>query len=351
MTGTAWAALAGVGFGIFQVVNRKALRELDVYRSTFLQLLVSAVVLVAASSATQTVDVLAGASWTTLANFAVAGLIHFFVGWTFLNASQKRIGAARASPLLATTPLFGTVIAALALREIPGPITLAGVVVIVAGVVVGSEGEPEPAPGPEAEPEASPGSEGEAGGNAPAPGRTTGLNGGRETAGPIGSATFRTRQRARSDAVLQTVRGRLGVAFGLATALAWAISPVFIRAGLEDLPSPLLAVTISMVTAVLAYGVALVVTRRRHSPSSMSRSTLRWKLLAGVLVGISTWLRWLALDQAAVAVVLALGLLSVPTVIALAPLILGRRVERITVRVVAGAALVVTGSMGLVWLA
>jgi drug/metabolite transporter (DMT)-like permease len=340
MTGTAWAALAGVGFGIFQVVNRKALRELDVYRSTFLQLLVSAVVLVAASSLTQTLDVLAGASWTTLANFAVAGLIHFFVGWTFLNASQKRIGAARASPLLATTPLFGTVIAALALREIPGPITLAGVVLIVAGVVVGSEGEPGESAGSGVEAE-----------GAPVPGRTEEPDGGREVAGPTGSATFRTRQRARSDAVLRTVRGRLGVAFGLATALAWAISPVFIRAGLEDLPSPLLAVTISMVTAVLAYGVALVVTRRRHSPSSMSRSTLRWKLLAGVLVGISTWLRWLALDQAAVAVVLALGLLSVPTVIALAPLILGRRVERITVRVVAGAALVVTGSMALVWLA
>ena len=41
----------------------------------------------------------------------------------------------------------------------------------------------------------------------------------------------------------------------------------------------------------------------------------RVTLLAGLLVGLSTWGRWAALDTTAVAVVLALNLLSVPVVL------------------------------------
>jgi hypothetical protein len=46
-----------------------------------------------------------------------------------------------------------------------------------------------------------------------------------------------------------------------------------------------------------------------------------------------------------VAVVLALGLLSVPTVMAAAPALVGRQVERITAPVLAGSALVVAGAL------
>jgi hypothetical protein len=46
-----------------------------------------------------------------------------------------------------------------------------------------------------------------------------------------------------------------------------------------------------------------------------------------------------------VAVVLALGLLSVPTVLAAAPLLVGRRAEPITATVLAGSALVVAGAL------
>ena len=45
MSGQLWALIAGVGFGTFQASNRRAAQRLDVYLSTFLQLIVSAVVL------------------------------------------------------------------------------------------------------------------------------------------------------------------------------------------------------------------------------------------------------------------------------------------------------------------
>jgi uncharacterized membrane protein len=72
----------------------------------------------------------------TLAAFVGAGLIHFSIGWTFLNASQMRIGAARTSPLLAATPLFGTILAVVTLGEVPGAVTVLAMALIVAGVYV-----------------------------------------------------------------------------------------------------------------------------------------------------------------------------------------------------------------------
>jgi hypothetical protein len=48
MSGAIWATVAGVKFGMFQSVNRQAVRGLDLWPSTVLQLAVSSVVLLAA---------------------------------------------------------------------------------------------------------------------------------------------------------------------------------------------------------------------------------------------------------------------------------------------------------------
>jgi drug/metabolite transporter (DMT)-like permease len=310
MTGVLWAAAAGVGFGLFQAVNRAAIEDMDVYRSTFIQLVVSAAILVTASLVTGDLSRLPTMPLGALLNFSVAGLVHFFVGWTLLNASQKRLGAARTSPLIATTPLFGTVIAAATLSETPGAVTIAGIATIVIGAsLVGG-------------------------------GRT------RTTAGvvtPVGSGNAASSDPRGSEA--PTWKASM---FGLGTALCWAISPIFIRRGLEGLDAPLAGVTTSMLAAVVAYGLALSVRRRPVTTGNASRGAMVWKVGAGVLVGLSTWTRWYALSLAPVAVVLALALLSVPTVMVLAPLLVGRHVERVTAPVVAGAALVVAGALVLI---
>src|SRR3972149_3664041 len=132
--GARWALLAGGGFGLFQALNRRAIQGMDVYTSTFLQLLVSTVVLAAVSLVTQDLGLLRTAPPLALFYFGLAGFVPFFAGWPPLNASQKRIGAARTSPLIGTTPLFGTIIAALVLREIPGALALGGILLTVAGV-------------------------------------------------------------------------------------------------------------------------------------------------------------------------------------------------------------------------
>jgi uncharacterized membrane protein len=133
--------------------------------------------------------------------------------------------------------------------------------------------------------------------------------------------------------------------WGLGTALCWAISPIFIRRGLEGLPSPLLGVTIGMMATALAYGVVILLRREHGLNFSTPLKMLLLQLVAGVLVGLSTWARWIALDLAPVGVVLALGRLSVPVVIILAPLVVGQQLERVTPRVWLGAAFIVGGSL------
>ena len=65
-------------------------------------------------------------------------------------------------------------------------------------------------------------------------------------------------------------------------------------------------------------------------------------------MALSTWWRWLAIDGTDVAIVLALALVSVPVVLFLSPLLVGRHLERVTRKVWVGASLVVGGAVALI---
>jgi len=144
---------------------------------------------------------------------------------------------------------------------------------------------------------------------------------------------------------LSLATGWRSAVWGLGVALCFSISPIFIRHGLELLPSPLLGVTVGMVFSALAYGILLLMRRNHGARTAISRSTLIYQLAAGVLVGLSTWARWFALDHAAVGVVLALGRLNVPVVILVSPFLVGQQLERVTPKVIVGAVLIVAGSV------
>ena len=292
MTGPLLAAAAGVGFGAFQTLNRRAVgRMSDAYLATFLQLLVAMLVLLVASSATEGFGRLRDAPTSALVWFGAAGLVHFFVGWTLLNMSQMRVGAARTSPLLATNPVWGAAFAAAWLGEVPSAVAWLAVVLVVVGALVVSLERVG----------------------------TKGWRGGWWAAAP-----------------------------GLATAFAWSISPIFIKEGLRGLDSPLLGLTLGMAVALVAYAGALPLRPRVEGALLGSWDSLAFKLAAGIMVGLSVWARWQSLDSAGIAVVLALGLLSVPVVLVCSPLLMGRHVEHVTPAVWAGAALVVVGALLLI---
>jgi drug/metabolite transporter (DMT)-like permease len=292
MTGPLLAAAAGVGFGAFQTLNRRGVGGMsDAYLATFLQLVVAMIVLLTASIATDGLGVLGDASAAGLMWFGAAGLVHFFVGWTLLNMSQMRIGAARTSPLLATNPVWGAVFAGVWLGEVPGPFVWLAVALVVTGALVVSLERIG----------------------------ATGWAGGWRAALP-----------------------------GLATAFAWSISPIFIKEGLEGLDSPLVGLTFGMAVALVAYAAALPLRPRVKGGTVGSWDAVGFKLVAGLLVGFSVWARWQSLDSADIAVVLALGLLSVPVVLIFSPFLMGRDVEHVTRIVWSGAALVVGGALLLI---
>jgi drug/metabolite transporter (DMT)-like permease len=233
---------------------------------------------------------LGDASLWGLIAFALAGLVHFFVGWTTLNLSQARIGAARSSPLLSTAPVFGLAFAVVLTSEIPGWAALGGIALTIAGAYLVSD--------------------------------------------PGGGQRARLRDSG----------------FALATAAAWGLSPILTVEGLEGLDSPLLGVTLGMLTAAAAYGVLLAVTSAPLRGAVGGREAVTLKLIAGVIVALATWGRWVSLEDTDVGVVLALQLMSVPVVLVAAPIISGRHIEIVNSQIWAGAVLVMAGSLLLILL-
>jgi drug/metabolite transporter (DMT)-like permease len=290
MNGALLAAASGIGFGLFQTTNARALRgSEDPFASTLIQLGVAAFGLTLLALWTGEVTEARDAPLWALGDFALAGLLHFLAGWSLLNLSQRRIGAARTSPLLTTVPLFGVVIAAVTIGQLPGAIALAAIGLMCAGAWL------------------------------------VAMRGGLDTP--------RTR-----DALP-----------GLGCAFLWALSPIFTVRGLEGLDSPLVGVTVGLLVSVVAFVPAYALWRGGgRAWQAVTGAAGRLKLLAGVLVAVSTWLRWAALEDATVGVVLGLSLLSVPVVLLLAPVIAGRHVERVTAGLWGGAGLVVSGALILV---
>jgi uncharacterized membrane protein len=295
MSGALWALAAGAGFGLFQSFNRQAVRGMNVYVATFVQLAVSALILAMIAVLTEDLKPLFTAPLRAHLYFVAAGFFHFLIGWTFLNASQKKIGAARTSPLIGTNPLFATVIAAVTLRELPSLLELAGVVVIVVGAYLVSSENLD----------------------------ADNVNG-----------------KPKSLTSILQASG-----LGLSAAFFWAVSPIFIRLGLIDLPSPLLGVTIGVTASSVAYGIILLWQRSQWIGVPITGESWTYKLIAGVLVGLSTWMRWIALDLTSVAVVLALSMISAPTVIVLSPLISGKHLERVTTILILGTAMILGGAL------
>lgn len=249
MIGVVPAVAAAVGFAVFQVINARALARIDVYRGTQVLLAMATVILATITLATDGAGLWLDAPPRALLMAAGAGMFHFFLGWTFLGTAQQRIGAARAGALVGTVPLFGSLLAWGVLGESIGPLQVAGLLLVVAGVVVIATGNRR---GP-AEPQLA-----------------------------------------------------LGVAAALGTATCWSISPVLIREALEGIPSSRAAATVGLLTSAVLYSVLVALARRGRERIAMETRTRQLLGTGGVLVAVSLWMQWTAFSLAPVATVLVL---------------------------------------------
>lgn len=284
MNGIAWAITAGFLFGIFQAFYRKGNQDFDAYRVNFVLLVTGSLALGFGGLVSQDISLLGSAPASAFGWAAGAGLIHFFVGWTALTLSQQRIGASRTGIVIAATPLLGSLLAAVFLKERVPSATILGVVLVTAGVGLLS------------------------------------LRGGRLEAAP-------------------------GVPWmAILTAASWGTSPLFITKAVEQLPAPLLAVTVGLSTATLAFAVLLILRRRGKPVGPMPREARRWTVVSGLVVATAIGSQWAAYEQASVTVAISLMQISTPVVVLLAPLVAKGEMERITVPLLAGLLLVMLGS-------
>ncbi len=289
MSGILWAIMAGVGFGLFQAFHRRANQFIDAFGATFILLIIATTAMGAGSALTQDLSVIGQApAWAFLA-FALAGVVQFFFGWTFLTLSQQRDGASRTGIAIAATPLIGSVSAAIFLDEPLPVVTFVGVMLAVAGVALIAQR-----------------------GN---------------SAGP-----------------------RLAAVpwFGLGSAFCWGTAPLFVRWGLDGLDVPLIGVTLALAIAAVLYAVALAI-RLGGLRFDVPRASYGWIVFSSLLAAGAIAAQWQAWDLIEVAVAITLMQLATPVVVLTAPFIVGTEMERLTPALLLGMAAVIAGSMLVVW--
>lgn len=288
MSAHALAALSGVMFAVLQVSSAYALQEgLSVRGVTSLQLWLGTLGMAALFPVFGAWHEFTELRADGAALFVIGGLLQFLAGWTLVNASQRRIGAARSSLLIAMTPLFGALLSVVVLFQIPGPVAVLAMTAMVVGAgLVHAQ-----------------------------PGGFRGVSVG---------------------ALLP----------GLASAFCFGLAAMIVLYALTLSHTPILGSTIGIGASALVHSL----THRpwRAFPAAMPRRTLLTIVVALALaVSLSTYGRWASLVRLDLGTALALGLVSVPMVMVLAPVLLSRSHQRIRWNARFGAVLILAGALTL----
>src|SRR5690606_30613161 len=118
--------------------------------------------------------------------------------------------------------------------------------------------------------------------------------------------------------------------FGLLAAFSWGVTPVLIKKGLETLPSPVVGVTLSMAAAGVAYALILGFRGRLWPTLACLRQPGgQWQIVAGLLIGLGTLARWIALTFTTAAIVTTLSRGSLLITVGLGSKLLGNDLEPI----------------------
>ena len=135
MSGVLWAIVSAISFGLFQTISRKASMNVNAFFHTFFLMIISTFFMIISTLMLEDIKHLT--LYLTLQGifyFAVAGIIHFVLGWTLLTVSQNRIGASRTSALVGTAPFFATLVGYLFFQEILSFLTILGIIFVVSGI-------------------------------------------------------------------------------------------------------------------------------------------------------------------------------------------------------------------------
>lgn len=139
--GILFSLLAALFFALSHITVRKGVTKLGVSSGTVVMLLAGTISTLVIALVLEGGEVLSPLNLTSILFFALGGVIHFLGGWGFQNASASRIGPARLSAMTGATPLFATIIAFFSLNQVVNIYILAGILLIVIGILAITLGE------------------------------------------------------------------------------------------------------------------------------------------------------------------------------------------------------------------
>ncbi|MFQ5872179.1 MAG: DMT family transporter [Dehalococcoidia bacterium] len=235
--------------------------------------------------------------WQAYLLFGSAGAIHFVLGRSAMYFAIQAIGASRSGVIVAVAPLFSIVIAVPLFGESFAWTTALGTLLVILGPILMLQGETKTDnPGP----------------------------------GQVGAST----------APAQLTRGMLQA---LGAALFWGISPILIKAGLNQADLPLLGALISYSVAAIFMGSLLVNRGPRQEFVRMDQRGLQWFFLASLSASLAQFLRYLALSKGDVILV---SLLTQTTVVFvfLMTFLINRDIEALNSYVIVGGIVVMLGA-------
>ncbi len=129
------AVCAAAGFAVGGICARMAGQQVAVLTGTGMSV-VASLALAAIPALVLELPALSAIPVTGFLWIVLLAVVNYPLARTFNYASIRKIGAARASPLFSSSPLWAAVLAILFLGERPNAIMIAGTLAIVAGVVV-----------------------------------------------------------------------------------------------------------------------------------------------------------------------------------------------------------------------
>lgn len=134
------AFLAALGFGSAAVFVRVGLQQMKSPVGAFLSL-VASFVLIAALALILNLDAILALPLIAFLWFILLGLLNYPLGRVLTFASVSLVGASRATPLIASAPLFAAIFALTFLGERPNILIGMGTMTIIGGLaLVVSEG-------------------------------------------------------------------------------------------------------------------------------------------------------------------------------------------------------------------
>lgn len=210
---------------------------------------------------------LPGFSLQTYGLLAAAGIVHFVWGRYCNYRAVKAIGSNLAGPLTEASVLVALALAVALLGESLTPMKVLGIVLVLSGPALAAE---------------RPGSK-----KAP------------PKAAAAGNTTFKPKYAE-------------GYSFALLSAVGYGISPILVRFALErsDWQASVAGGLVSYLAATLLVLAIIVLTGQVRHVLDVPRSASKWFGLAGLFVGLSQLLRYMALSMAPVSVVTPIQRLS-----------------------------------------